>query len=247
MKFIQTFFYTLFFLAVMTSSSCQTQPVNGPSDSNFFEISTSMGTMVIELYDDTPGHRDNFKRLVSEGFFDGTTFHRVIGGFMIQGGDPNSKDDDPSNDGMGGPGYTLPSEILPERYHKRGALATARSGDNVNPERESNGSQFYIVHGSIYPGESLDQVQSRLQQAIPDSTFRYSDEARATYMSEGGAPMLDGMYTVFGELVDGYDVLDRITRVLTPSGIGQQGSPVGGDRPMIDITMEVRPLPGDER
>ena len=205
-----------------------------------------MGTMVIELYDDTPVHRDNFKKLAQEGFFDGTNFHRVIGGFMIQGGDPNSRDDDPNNDGGGGPGYTLPAEIVPGRYHKRGALASARMGDDMNPERESSGSQFYIVHGSIYPEESLDQLENRLKQTIPDSTFAYSAEARAAYMNEGGAPMLDGMYTVFGELVTGYDVMDRITRVLTPNRAGQRGLP-NGDMPMIPVTMEVRPIPGYER
>ncbi len=246
MKFIRSSFFSLLILAIMTTSSCQTQTVNQLFETNFFEISTSMGTMVIELYDDTPVHRDNFKKLVDEGFYDGTKFHRVIGGFMIQGGDPNSKDDDPMNDGGGDPGYTLPAEILPGRYHKRGALATARSGDNMNPERASNGSQFYIVHGSIYPEELLDQLQSRAQQMIPDSTFEYSAEARATYMNEGGAPMLDGMYTVFGELVEGYAVLDRITRVLTPKRAGQPGSPMG-DMPMVDVSMEVRPLPGYER
>ena len=242
MRPIELFFcFTLLLITVMTTSGCARKANSGLSATNFFEISTPMGAMIIELYDDTPVHRDNFKRLAGEGFFDGTTFHRVIGGFMIQGGDPNSKDDNPNNDGMGDPGYTVPAEIVPGRYHKRGALATARAGDNMNPDRESNGSQFYIVHGSIYPGEFLDQVQNRLQQMIPDSTFEYSSEARATYTTEGGAPMLDGMYTVFGELVEGYDVLDRITRVLTPSRAGQRGNP-NGDRPMLDITMEVRPL-----
>ncbi|MCY4160126.1 MAG: peptidylprolyl isomerase [Bacteroidetes bacterium] len=220
------------------------QNATGLPQTNFFEISTTMGTMVIELYDDTPIHRDNFKKLASEGFFDGTTFHRVIGGFMIQGGDPNSKDDDPNNNGNGGPGYTLPAEIVSERYHKRGALASARLGDNMNPERESSGSQFYIVHGSIYPGEFLDQLQSRAQQMIPDSTFEFSDEARRIYMDEGGAPMLDGMYTVFGELVEGFEVMDRITRVLTPNRAGQRGNPNTGDMPLLDIAMQVRPLPG---
>lgn len=242
MRPVQLFFcLTLLLITVMTTSGCARQANSGLSATNFFEISTPMGAMIIELYDDTPIHRDNFKKLAGEGFFDSTTFHRVIGGFMIQGGDPNSKDDNPNNDGMGDPGYTIPAEIVPGRYHKRGALATARAGDNMNPDRESNGSQFYIVHGSIYPGEFLDQVQNRLQQMIPDSTFEYSSEARATYTTEGGAPMLDGMYTVFGELVEGFDVLDRITRVLTPSRAGQRGSP-NGDRPMLDITMEVRPL-----
>lgn len=239
-------YLTLLIMVLMTTASCQMQNANGLQETNFFEISTPMGIMVIQLYDDTPIHRDNFKKLVNEGVLSGTTFHRVIGGFMIQGGDPNSKDDDPNNDGLGGPGYTIPAEIVPDRYHKRGALASARTGDNMNPERESSGSQFYIVHGSIYPQESLDQLQSRLQQMIPDSTFEFSGEARSHYMTEGGAPMLDGMYTVFGELVSGFDVLDKITRVLTPNRAGQRGLPTG-DMPMIPITMEVRPLPGYER
>ena len=241
MRIVQISFLVLCIPVMMTTSSCQMQTANGLPATNFFEISTSMGTMVIELYDDTPVHRDNFKKLVKEGFFNGTTFHRVIGGFMIQGGDPNSRDDDPNNDGMGGPGYTLPAEIISGRYHKRGALASARSEDNTNPERESSGSQFYIVHGSIYPEEFLDQLENRLKQSIPDSTFEYSDKARATYMNEGGAPMLDGMYTVFGELVAGYDVLDRITRVLTTNWAGQRGLS-NGDRPMVPITMEVTPI-----
>jgi len=246
MKRTHITYLLLLIMVLMTATSCQMQNANGLQETNFFEISTPMGVMVIELYDDTPEHRDNFKKLVDDGTLSGTTFHRVIGGFMIQGGDPNSKDDDPNNDGMGGPGYTLPAEIVPDRYHKRGALATARSGDNMNPERESNGSQFYIVHGSIYPEESLTQLQSHLQQMIPDSTFEFSAEAKSHYMSEGGAPMLDGMYTVFGELVSGFDVLDRITRVLTPNRAGQRGLPTG-DMPMIPITMEVRPLHGYER
>lgn len=233
-----------FLLLIMTNSlSCQMQTANGLPTTNFFEISTSAGKMVIELYDDTPLHRDNFKKLAEENFFNGTTFHRIIGGFMIQGGDPNSKDADPSNDGQGGPGYTIPAEIHPGRYHKRGALAAARTGDGSNPERESSGSQFYIVHGTIYPAAFLDQMESQIQEMIPDPLFRYSAEAKEIYMSEGGAPSLDGMYTVFGELVAGYDVLDRITRFLTPKLAGQSPS----DRPIIDIPMEVRPLPNYEK
>ena len=246
MKISEIFTIILFTPLMMTILGCGIQSANSVTETNFYEITTPMGDMVIELYDDTPIHRDNFKKLVSEGTLDGTTFHRVIGGFMIQGGDPNSKDDDPNNDGVGDLGYTLPAEIISGRYHKRGALASARTGDNMNPNRESSASQFYIVHGSIYPIDFLDQLESRLQQMIPDSTFEYSSEARKTYLNEGGAPMLDGMYTVFGELVTGYDVLDRITRVLTPNRAGQRGLPAG-DRPMIQITMEVRPLPNYER
>jgi len=246
MKIFEFFSIILLIPLMIPFLGCGMQSAKSVDETNYYEITTPMGAMVIELYDDTPIHRDNFKKLVSEGTLDGTTFHRVIGGFMIQGGDPNSKDDDPNNDGSGDLGYTLPAEIVPERYHKRGALASARTGDNMNPNRESSGSQFYIVHGSIYPSDFLDQLQSRLQQMIPDSTFEYSAEARELYLSEGGAPMLDGMYTVFGELVTGFDVLDRITRVLTPNRAGQRGLPTG-DRPMIQISMEVRPLPNYER
>jgi hypothetical protein len=108
-------------------------------ETNFYAIETPMGRMVVRLYDETPLHRDNFKRLAADSAYDGTTFHRIIQGFMIQGGDPNSRDDDPYNDGMGDPGYTVPAEIRPARYHKRGALAAARQGDPVNPERRSAG------------------------------------------------------------------------------------------------------------
>ncbi|MCC7429779.1 peptidylprolyl isomerase [bacterium] len=107
-------------------------------------ISTKFGKIKIKLYDDTPKHKANFIKLATEGFFNGTTFHRVIPNFMIQGGDPNSKNKDKSTHGMGGPGYTIPAEILPNHKHKRGSLAAARMGDNVNPKKESSGSQFYI-------------------------------------------------------------------------------------------------------
>jgi cyclophilin family peptidyl-prolyl cis-trans isomerase len=111
------------------------------------KITTEKGEILLWLYDETPVHKENFVKLTKEGFYDGTTFHRVIRGFMIQGGDPNSKDGDPMTDGQGGPGYTLEAEILNQFSHKRGALAAARMGDNVNPDRESSGSQFYIVQG----------------------------------------------------------------------------------------------------
>ena len=211
------------------------------AQTNHFEIVTPMGTMVIRLYDETPAHRDNFKKLVAEGFYDGTSFHRIISKFMIQGGDPNSRDDDPMNDGNGGPGYTLPAEIHPDLFHKRGALATARTPDQMNPQRESSGSQFYIVHGTIFSEDILMQHQDRLRQMIPDSEFAFSDEARKAYTSVGGAPNLDGMYTVFGELVDGFDVLDNITRVVTAKDLGQN-NPAIANRPMTAVTMDIRPL-----
>jgi cyclophilin family peptidyl-prolyl cis-trans isomerase len=137
-------------------------------------LETSLGNMTIELYPkDAPQHVANFKKLVKSKFYEGTTFHRVIAGFMIQGGDPNSKDDDRSNDGQGGPGYTIPAEI--SRKHEKGAVASARLGDQMNPKRESSGSQFYIVTGQ--------------------------------------ASHLDGQYTVFGKVIKGMDVADKIQKV----------------------------------
>lgn len=150
-------------------------------------------TIVAVLYDRTPKHKANFIKLANEGFFNGTTFHRIINGFMIQGGDPNSKDKNPYNDGQGGPGYTIPNEIRPDLKHKKGALSAARMGDQVNPNRESSGSQFYIVQ------------------------------------ADAGTPHLDGAYTVFGEVVKGLSVVDRISR--------QPKLP--GDRPVYDIKMTV--------
>ena len=212
------------------------------AETNYFEIETPHGRMVIKLYDETPAHRDNFKKLVAEQTYDSTLFHRVIGGFMIQGGDPNSRDDEnPMNDGSGGPGYTLPAEIQPGLFHKRGALSAARQNDAVNPERQSSGSQFYIVHGMILPDEYLTQMEARLKQQIPDPAFTFSEEARRIYTTEGGAPNLDGMYTVFGELVDGFDVLDRITRVATTTRVGIRNMPP--DRPLESVSMVIRPLP----
>ncbi|GAB3201529.1 peptidyl-prolyl cis-trans isomerase B (cyclophilin B) [Pontibacter aydingkolensis] len=157
-------------------------------------IETPQGEIKLVLFNDTPKHRDNFLKLAKEGFYDGTTFHRVIDGFMIQGGDPNTKDDNPNNDGSGNPGYTIPAEINPQHKHVRGAVAAARMGDQVNPERASSGSQFYIVE------------------------------------NHDGTPILDEAYTVFGQVVDGLDVVDKIAEV--PKG--------GRDRPLSDIKMKVK-------
>lgn len=212
-------------------------------ETNYYAIETPRGRMVVRLYDETPQHRDNFKRLVAEQAYDSTLFHRVISGFMIQGGDPNSRDDDPMNDGNGGPGYTIPAEIRPGLFHKRGALSAARQGDQVNPERASSGSQFYIVQGTIFPADYLTQMEAGLRQQIPDPSFAFSEDARRTYTTVGGAPNLDGMYTVFGELVEGFDVLDDITRIATPNRIGQRVPPPVADRPLVDVWMVIRPLP----
>ena len=171
------------------------------------KISTKYGDMVAELYDETPIHRDNFIKLVKEGFYDGTLFHRVIPGFMIQGGDPVSKDDTPNTRiGNGGPGYTLPAEFNSQFFHKKGALAAARMGDAVNPKKESSGSQFYIVEGQIYDASSIDLFSSRIGTEL-------SSAQKKAYTTVGGAPHLDANYTVFGELIDGFEVISKISNV----------------------------------
>ena len=184
-----------------------------PQASNYYEIETSLGIILVRLYDETPGHRDNFQKLVEERFYDGTRFHRVIDDFMIQGGDPNSKDENPMNDGIGGPGYTIPSEFAPELFHKKGALAAARQPDNVNPQRRSSGSQFYIVEGRTYTEGELNQLEKEMPKQVGDPNFYFSTAARQAYMEEGGTPFLDMQYTVFGEVVRGLDVVERIAAV----------------------------------
>lgn len=211
-------------------------------ETNFFEIIVPQGRIVVRLYDETPEHRDNFRRLAAESFYDGTTFHRVIDGFMIQGGDPNSRDADPTNDGRGGPGYTLPAEIVPDYFHKRGALAAAREGDIVNPERRSSGSQFYIVDGETFDPATLDLIQQQIRMTL-GTNFTFSEEMRDVYATSGGAPHLDGQYTVFGEVVEGFEVLDAIAATETPRKLNQRAAPHAIDRPLTPVPMNVNPLP----
>lgn len=175
------------------------------------EMVTDKGTLILRLSDSTPLHRDNFIRLTKSGFFDGITFHRVIKNFMIQAGDPNTKHpDSAASVGSGGPGYTIPAEIIPGMFHHKGALAAARMGDQVNPQRESSGSQFYIVQGKVFTPAGLDSLQNgRLRGYI------IPEEHRKVYTTIGGAPHLDNQYTVFGRLIEGYDVLDAIAEVKT--------------------------------
>lgn len=175
------------------------------------EMVTDKGTLILRLSDSTPLHRDNFIRLTKSGFFDGITFHRVIKNFMIQAGDPNTKHpDSAASVGSGGPGYTIPAEIIPGMFHHKGALAAARMGDQVNPQRESSGSQFYIVQGRVFTPAGLDSLQNgRLRGYI------IPEEHRKVYTTIGGAPHLDNQYTVFGRLIEGYDVLDAIAEVKT--------------------------------
>lgn len=208
---------------------------------DYYEISTEFGVMVIRLSNRTPLHRDNFRKLVGEKFFDGTKFHRVIDGFMIQGGDPLSKDDDPTNDGNGGPGYTIPAEFDSTLFHTYGAVAAARHPDYINPTKESNGSQFYIVQGRPFGEPQLYQMQ--VMKARQKPGFAYPDSVRAIYVESGGAPQLDGDYTVFGQLVDGFDVLAKISAVPTLRKNGANPNESGIDIPPMPIPMIVKALP----
>lgn len=183
-------FLLLFFII---SSVAISQKKKSSKHDYVVTISTDLGEMIVLLYDSTPKHKENFIKLANEGFLNGTTFHRIIDGFMIQGGDPNSKDTDPNNDGTGGPGYTIPNELGAGYKHVRGALAAARQGDYVNPKKESSGSQFYIVE------------------------------------NHEGTPFLDGSYTVFGQVIQGLDVIDKIAEQPKDQR----------DRPTKDIKMTV--------
>jgi len=188
-------------------------------------ISSTLGDIEIVLYDDTPLHRNNMIKLIREGFYDDQLFHRVIKNFMIQGGDPHSAGAPKGQRlGTGGPGYKIPAEFHNHHFHKKGALAAARKGDSVNPEKESSGSQFYIVHGQIFNKNQLLLLQSS-QKHSP-----FTPEQIETYTSIGGTPHLDGSYTVFGEVIHGLDIIDSIASVKTDNY----------DRPVDDIVYTIR-------
>ena len=174
-------------------------------------LQTNMGDIAIRLSDSTPLHRDNFLKLVKEGFYDSVLFHRVIKNFMIQSGDPNSKNAPAGQPlGNGSPGYTIPAEFRTTLFHKKGIIAAARQGDDVNPMKESSGSQFYITQGKVFTDAGLDSVETfRLNgRKIPPGQ-------REVYKTIGGTPHLDQNYTVFGEVVKGLDVVDKIATVPT--------------------------------
>ena len=163
-------------------------------------IETSQGTIKAKLYNDTPLHRDNFIKLVNEGWYNGSPFHRVIKNFMIQGGQ--------NADGRMDPGYTVPAEFRDNHFHKKGALCAARQGDQVNPKKASSGSQFYIVQGQVFDDKKLEIYEERLGKI-------FSATQRQAYKTVGGTPHLDGDYTVFGEVIQGLDVVDKIAGVKT--------------------------------
>ena len=184
------------------------------------KLETSMGDIVFVLYNETPKHRDNFIKLVKEGYYDGVLFHRVIKDFMIQTGDGNSKTAGPETLlGDGDPGYTIEAEfVYPKYFHKRGAVAAARTPDYLNPERRSSGSQFYIVTGRFFSSDDLKRMSK-------GKGYSMTDEQIDAYTSVGGAPHLDGEYTVFGEFIEGMDVVDKIQNSQTDHA----------DRPVNDI------------
>lgn len=194
-----------------------------PTDSvKKVNISTSYGDIKIMLYSKTPQHSNNFYKLAKEGYYDGTLFHRVIKGFMIQGGDPDSKNATATASlGMGGPNYTIPAEFMPQLYfHKKGALAAARTS---NPTKASSGSQFYIVQGKVYTEQELAGMANQTKKS-------FTKEQIKAYTTVGGTPFLDGEYTVYGEVYEGLDVLDKIAAVETGAS----------DRPKTDVKMTVK-------
>lgn len=188
------------------------------------EMVTTKGTMVIRLSDLTPLHRNNFLSLVKQHYYDSVLFHRVINQFMVQAGDPNTKNAKSSEQpGNGSASYSIPAEFNAALFHKKGVIAAAREGDETNPTKASSGSQFYIVQGKIFTDAGLDSVE----------TFRLHGRKlpaahREVYKTLGGTPHLDGSYTVFGEVIKGMDVIDSIAAVETS---GKQG----GDRPLQDV------------
>jgi peptidyl-prolyl cis-trans isomerase B (cyclophilin B) len=188
------------------------------------ELYTTAGNIVLRLYDSTPLHRDNFLKLVKSHYYDSVLFHRVIKNFMIQSGDPESKRAVPGQPlGNGGPGYRVPAEFRTKLFHKKGVLAAARMGDDVNPEKQSSASQFYIVQGRPFNDRELDSIE-----VVRLKGYKLPAAHREVYKTLGGTPQLDQNYTVFGEVVSGLDVVDVIAGTATSKGPDK-------DRPLQDI------------
>ncbi len=207
--------------------SCNPRLANGLRKNDLrrdVEMITDKGTLVIRLSDSTPLHRDNFLRLVKEHFYDSISFHRVINEFMVQAGDPETKPFKSVSD-TNRAAQTIPAEFRPSLFHKKGVIAAARSGDNVNPKKASSATQFYLVQGKVFTEQSLDSVETfRLKRKLPESH-------RQVYKTLGGTPHLDQQYTVFGEVIRGLPVIDSIA--VTPTN-----GPSGGNRPLKDVKIQ---------
>ncbi|MFK8162058.1 MAG: peptidylprolyl isomerase [Lewinella sp.] len=222
-RYFQSGDYTVMLTATddkgKSKSTTQIISVTPPKEC-LVRIETPMGNMLARLSDVTPQHQDNFVKLVEQNFYDNLLFHRVMKGFMIQGGDPKSRNATPdARLGFGGPGYQVPAEIVDSLAHVKGALAAART---PNPEKASSGSQFYIVHGREVTDAELNK-----QEAV--TGVRYPSEVRKTYLDKGGFPVLDQNYTVFGQIIEGLDVIDKIANTETKPG----------DRPVEDVWMKI--------
>lgn len=188
------------------------------------ELVTTEGSIILRLYDSTPLHRDNFLRLVKSHFYDSLLFHRVIRNFMIQSGDPNSRRAVSGVAlGNGGPAYKIPAEFRSTIFHKKGVLAAAREGDQVNPEKQSSGSQFYIVSGRTFSDHEMDSIE-----VVRLKGYKFPLPHREIYRTVGGTPQLDQNYTAFGEVVKGQDIVERIARTATSKGPDR-------DRPFEDV------------
>lgn len=259
----QLVFAALFLTAfIALTNNANAQTMNLPDNKVKVKIETTSGDITVLLYDDTPLHRDNFVKLVGEGYYDGLLFHRAVKEFVAQGGDPFSRTAAPGQRlGDGSPGYMIDAEInYPTHFHKRGALAAARESDETNPEKRSSGSQFYFVTGKVYTEAQLkgierkanrereiqlknqlneqyrdtimslrrardfsaltaiqDEITEKVDAEMKANPFRLPEQVREAYATVGGIPHLDGEYTVFGEVIDGIDVVDQITQMPTDS------------------------------
>jgi peptidyl-prolyl cis-trans isomerase B (cyclophilin B) len=204
---------TVLFMAFQQSGFSQSKP----QSETLVLIKTNFGNITAKLYNDTPKHRDNFIKMIKEGWYNDSPFHRIIPGFMIQGGG--------NKDGRQDPGYTTEAEFRANHLHKKGALAAARMGDQVNPQKASSGCQFYIVEGTVLTEDILNSYEQRYNT-------KFTPEQRKIYTTVGGTPWLDGGYTVFGEVISGFDVIDKIAAV-----------PIGpGDKPVNPVTMKIEIL-----
>ena len=265
--------FILIFSVILLFNACN-KPARKEEKTQLYKIETEFGDMIFKLYDQTPLHKNNFDSLIVKNYFDGLLFHRVIEGFMIQGGDPESRSAEPLELlGNGGPGYTLPAEFVDTIFHKKGVIAAAREGDDVNPEMRSAGSQFYIVQGKVFSDEDIKKVEKRInasrlnklitkyikeaeekayetggnvdyqlivkearekaeKQFKKEGMYTIPDYKRKVYQTIGGTPHLDDAYTVFGEVIEGLEVIDKIAAVETDEN----------NRPVKDIKMTIKKL-----